>query len=66
MTGRSIKVSIGKFGDTKVEAVGFEGCGCTAATAPIEQALAGNLGVTRVEKGEMYAETQQQHETAQW
>lgn len=54
MYGRKIKVTIDQLGRPVVEAVGFNGQGCSAATDPIEKALAGDAkaGATRVLKPE--------------
>ena len=46
MSEKRIKVTIDLLGNTKVEAVGFNGCGCTEATAPIERALGGKADRT--------------------
>lgn len=43
--GRQIKVTISPLGKPVVEAEGFNGAGCAAATKPIEDALAGGNGV---------------------
>ena len=51
---RQIKLTIDPVGKTKIEAFGFSGCGCTDATKAIEQAIAGEAGVTRTEKPEFY------------
>ena len=62
--GKRIKVQISPLGQPKVEAIGFYGQGCEAATAPIEKALAGGAGgVERVMKPEWgMAEVQTEEE----
>ena len=52
MGDKKIVVTIDAMGNTKVEAVGFNGIGCDAATKPIEQALASAVGMTRELKPE--------------
>lgn len=39
---KQIKVIIDKAGNPVIEALNFDGCGCTEATKSIEEALAGN------------------------
>lgn len=52
---RTIKVTVSPLGKPTVEAVGFNGVGCTEATSSIEAALAGsNEPTTRVMKPEYY------------
>lgn len=65
MTQRQIKVTIDAIGNSKVEALGYNGVGCEAATKSVEEALAGGKGgVERVMKPEwLNPETEQ--ETAQ-
>lgn len=46
MEGKRIKVTIDQLGKPKVEAIGFNGQGCAAATKSIEEALASNGGAT--------------------
>ena len=61
---KEIKVSIDPMGNPKIEAVGFAGQGCEAATKSIEDALkAGDGKMERVLKPEFAATdtTQQQH-----
>ncbi len=41
MSGQKIKIEFDRFGNTRVDAVGFAGKGCVEATAYVEQALAG-------------------------
>lgn len=66
MSERKIEVVIDPIGNVKVEAHGFNGAGCTSATAPIENALLGAGGVTRELKGDFYNETtNEQTETVQ-
>lgn len=63
-----IKITIDKFGNPKVEAVGFTGENCTVATAAIERALAdGSGGVDRVFKEEWSQyETNNENIEAKW
>ncbi len=65
---RSIKVTIDPMGNPTVEAVGFNGVGCTDATKAIEQALSGgDGGVSRVLKSEFHAvEETEEHNTVTW
>lgn len=67
LNAKKIKVTIDALGNPKVEAEGFLGQGCTQATAPIENALSGGGGVTRVLKPEAIATdlSQEQH-VRQW
>lgn len=64
MSDRKIKVTIPQIGAPKIEAIGFNGDGCTEATYSIEKALSGSGGVSREFKPE-WAEngdqTEQQH-----
>lgn len=62
---KSIQVTIDPLGNPTVEAVGFNGIGCEAATKPIEDALAGRAGVDRVLKPEWVntEEVTEQHAT---
>jgi hypothetical protein len=63
--GRQIKVTISPLGKPVVEAEGFNGVGCAAATKPIEDALAGGGGINdRVLKPEFY-ESAGEHEQEQ-
>lgn len=66
---KKIKVTIDQMGNPKVEAEGFAGVGCEAATAPIEKALASaGATATREMKSEYYSSEeagQEQHQT-QW
>lgn len=69
MSDRKIKVTISPLGVPTVEAIGFNGVGCEAATKGIEQALAGGGGVERTFKPEWAnygsaEEENQQHQ--QW
>lgn len=52
MDSKSIAVRIDRMGNVKVEAIGFMGIGCEAATTPIERALSGGEGVERTMKPE--------------
>lgn len=64
---KKIIVTIDKMGNSKVEADGFNGVGCEAATGPIEQALAGGTGVERTYKDEWHNnEGQHQEQTVGW
>lgn len=38
---KQVRVKINKYGDTKIDAEGFQGASCIEATQTIEQALAG-------------------------
>lgn len=49
---KTITVTIDPLGRPKIEAHGFQGQGCEAATQAIEKALAGTGGVTREFKQE--------------
>jgi len=61
MSGKTITVTIDKVGRPTVEANGFVGTGCKAATAALEAAFAGGqMDVT--EKPEMYMEPVEQQE----
>lgn len=65
MMNKQIKVTVDAIGNSKVEALGFNGVGCEAATKSVEDALAGGKGMTRVLKPEWQnpateEETQQQ------
>lgn len=60
---KTIKITVSPLGKPSVEAVGFNGVGCTEATANIEKALAGsNEPTTRVMKPEYY-ETEEVEQT---
>lgn len=65
---RKITVVISPLGVPKVEAIGFNGQGCTDATKAIEQALAGSGGVTREFKPEWNNsnDTSQEQHIQQW
>lgn len=61
-----IKITISPLGQPKIEAQGYSGGACAAATKPLEDALAGNGPVERVLKDEFHnvAETQEeQHQS---
>jgi hypothetical protein len=63
---RQIKIKIDPLGNPVIEAVGFNGMGCEAATAGLEQALSGGGGLNRTLKPEAYnaADTaQEQHQS---
>lgn len=69
MSDRKIKVTISPLGVPTVEAIGFNGVGCEAATKSIEQALAGEGGVERTFKPEWAnygSEEQADHEQVKW
>jgi hypothetical protein len=51
---KTITIDITPAGSTKIEANGFEGCGCTEATEHIELVLGGGQKKT-TPKPEMYA-----------
>lgn len=50
---RTIVIDISPAGTTKIEANGFNGCGCTEATEKIELVLGG--GQKKTPKPEMYS-----------
>lgn len=54
MSERRIKIKIDPLGRATVEAEGFAGCGCTDATKPIVEALAGGGKVETVHKPEFF------------
>ena len=57
-----VKVTISELGDPVIEAIGFQGTGCKAATLPFEQAFAGGeASVT--EKPEMFEHAESPRET---
>lgn len=63
---KSIKVTIDQLGGATVEAVGFNGVGCIAATSKIEAAL-GSEPAVRVEKPEINnVATDTEQQTVQW
>lgn len=68
MGGKKIAVTIDKLGRPSVEAIGFNGVGCTEATKSIEEALAGGNGVeVREFKPEFHnVETEGETETLHW
>ena len=64
---KTITIVIDQLGRPKIEAHGFAGVGCEAATAPIEKALAGGDGaISREFKPERYAEEQTERATQEW
>lgn len=65
---RKIIVRIDALGRPQVEAMGFNGVGCTDATQAIEAALAGSGGVERVIKPEWYNHTEdaEHQQETQW
>lgn len=69
MSGKRIKVSIDAIGNPKVEAIGFNGVGCEAATASIEAALNSSPSADREFKPEWSApvnEEEQDHNKVTW
>jgi len=50
--GKTVEVIIAPDGSVKIDAKGFNGMGCTEATAAIEKALSGGAGVQRSLKPE--------------
>jgi hypothetical protein len=56
MAMKKIKVTIDQLGGSTVEAIGFNGVGCIAATSKIEAAL-GSEPAVRVEKPEIHNST---------
>ena len=52
MDGKKIHVKIDAMGTPTIEAEGFNGMGCTDATAPIERALSGGGPMERTYKPE--------------
>lgn len=64
MSERKIKITIDPLGNPKIEAVGFAGMDCTAATKGLENALGGAADTSL--KPEYYQENsegEQQHQT---
>lgn len=64
MGGKKIAVRIDKLGRPTVEAIGFNGVGCTEATKSIEEALAGNVGIETREFKPEYDAMETEGETA--
>lgn len=65
-TVKRIKITVDPLGNPTVEAEGFNGMGCEAATKAIEDALAGKGGgFERVMKPEAFNEEQEQ-QTLGW
>lgn len=62
---KRIKITIDPLGNPTVEAEGFNGMGCEAATKGIEDALAGKSGFDRVMKPEAFNEEHEQ-QTLGW
>lgn len=56
---KRIQVTIDPIGKATVEAIGFNGQGCVAATAGLEAVLGGGEIVARVDKPEIYNEAEQ-------
>lgn len=65
---RQIKIKIDPLGNPTVEADGFNGVGCEAATKPIEDALSGGAGgFDRVLKPEWNnSDTEQEQHVTRW
>lgn len=64
---RKVSLVIDQLGRTKIEAHGFAGVGCEAATAPLEKALSGGNGVdVREFKPERYQEDQTAQVRENW
>ena len=63
MSEKRIKVIIDPYGNAKIEAIGFNGVGCTEATSSLERALGG--GTERSFKDEYYTSGEEQAETHQ-
>lgn len=53
---KKIKITIDGLGNPKIEAEGFAGEDCTAATSGLEAALSGTNGADRTLKPEYYTE----------
>jgi len=67
MEPKRVTVKIDQLGRPTVEAHGFQGVGCEAATKPIEGALAGGQGVDRVLKPEWHnIATEGEEEQVRW
>jgi len=68
MDDRKIKVTISALGVPKIEAIGFGGEGCAAATKNIEDVLSGGGDMTRVLKPEWAEQPneEQVHQTMRW
>lgn len=47
MANKQIIVTIAPTGESSIEAVGFEGCGCTEETERLELVLGGNAGAAK-------------------
>ena len=62
---KQIKITISPMGNPKVEALGFVGASCDAATKPIEDMLAGKGGGHREMKPEYY-QTEDATQTQSW
>lgn len=62
MSDRKIKVTIDPLGNPTVEAVGFNGAGCTEATAGIEAALNSQPAASRDYKPEWSNAAEEEHE----
>lgn len=67
MSDRAIKITISPIGKPTVEAIGFNGVGCTDATAPIERALSGGqIDFTRELKPEWNNEGEVEQQGVKW
>lgn len=58
---KNITIDISPAGNTKIEANGFQGCGCTEATEQIELVLGGGQQ-KKTPKPEMYAPAATTHQ----
>lgn len=67
MSDRKIKVTINPLGIPVIEAVGFNGVGCEAATANIEAALSsGDTASSKVIKDEWHNDAGAEQHQEQW
>jgi hypothetical protein len=64
--GKRISVKIDKLGRPTVEAIGFNGVGCTSATQGLEQALAGGNGVDVREYKPEHSNVEAEQERLHW
>lgn len=62
---KQIKIKIGLDGSVEVDALGFKGQGCKAATKPIEEAL-GMVAGSKPKPEIHVHETQNQQQTNTW
>jgi len=63
---KKVKVTIDQMGNPVIEAVGFNGCGCTDATKSIENALGGPVDRTMKPEYNAGGGTNQQHIKQGW